>query len=75
MRQRRVSLDVLDFSLLIIDQYPNNNNNNNNTLWRQFQTGFTAHVEVPTAYSCRYVRLPDLLAVVPQRKELYFLCA
>jgi hypothetical protein len=25
MRQRRVSLDVLDFSLLIIDQYPNNN--------------------------------------------------
>jgi hypothetical protein len=21
------------------------------TLWRQFQTGFTAHVEVPTAYS------------------------
>jgi hypothetical protein len=27
MRQRRVSLDVLDFSLLIIDQYPNNNNN------------------------------------------------
>jgi hypothetical protein len=23
MRQRRVSLDVLDFSLLIIDQYPN----------------------------------------------------
>jgi hypothetical protein len=26
MRQRRVSLDVLDFSLLIIDQYPNNNN-------------------------------------------------
>jgi hypothetical protein len=26
MRQRRVSLDVLDFSLLIIDQFPNNNN-------------------------------------------------
>jgi hypothetical protein len=21
------------------------------TLWRQFQTGFTAHVEVPTAYT------------------------
>jgi hypothetical protein len=59
MRQRRVSLDVLDLSLLIIDQYPNNSLDERGRVARQCEVVllFKVHLECHD-YSVIRIRVP-----------------
>jgi hypothetical protein len=60
MRQRRVSLDVLDFSLLIIDQYPNKNNNKTkHRIWPSMMPHPSACMYIPFDLEPTRLRRPN----------------